>query len=410
MLDEIYSTPYATARLRVQPLGGYFDGFARLLFQQGYPVETIRTHFVCLRRLNSWLAVKRATAETLDEVMIDDFASELSLQYKKGHECHAARLFLQYLRETSVNLTSPPKIGDQRTERLVSEYVKFLRDERGLSEDSIKYYALYYRRFLIRRSDGPRVPISKLQAKDVVEFVTQLPRGKGSRLPTAVTSLRTIFRYLYYRGKTKEDLSVHVPGVAQTARSLPKSLTPEQVRLVLQQCDKRTPCGRRDYAVLMLLSRLGLRSGEVRRLKLDDINWHEGEITIRGKGRRLSVLPLPADVGRALSAYLERGRPDCTSRFIFIRARAPYVEFTDASAVAGIALRCFRAAKLPYRRLGPHVFRHTLATRLLRQGRSMEEIAQVMRHANVDSTANYARVHTEELRNAAAPWPETKNE
>jgi len=372
MLDEIYSTPYATARLRLPPLGAYFDGFARLLANQGYPIDTIRTHFVCLRRLNSWLAVKGETAESLDDVMIDNFARELSLQYKKGHECHAARLLLQNLREANVNSTSPPKTGNPRTERLLSEYVEFLRNERGLSEDSIKYYALYYRRFLNRRSDGPRIPVSKLRARDVVEFVTQLPREKGSRLPTAVTSLRTIFRYLYYRGNTKEDLSVHVPGVAQTVRSLPESLTPEQVRLVLQQCNKRTPCGRRDYAVLMLLSRLGLRSGEVRRLKLDDINWHEGEITIRGKGRRLSVLPLPADVGRALSAYLERGRPDCTSRLIFIRARAPYVEFTDASAVAGIALRCFRAANLPCRRLGPHVFRHTLATSLLRQGRTMD--------------------------------------
>lgn len=252
--------------------------------------------------------------------------------------------------------------------------------------------------------------MSQLRSKDVVEFVRRLPRGKGSRLPTAVAALRTLFRYLHYSGQTQEDLSVHVPAVARTGQSLPVPLTQSEVRNVLRQCDRRTPRGRRDYAVLLLLSRLGLRSGEVQQLKLDDFDWHQGEVSIRGKGRRNSVLPLPADVGRAVSEYITRGRPACESRFLFIRDRAPHVEWSDASSVYSLVHRYFRAAGLQGTRMGPHIFRHTLATRLLSRGRSLEEIGQVLRHSHVNTTAGYARVDVQDLRHAAGPWPEGGDE
>lgn len=404
-LDKIYSSSYARARLRVAPLGRYLDTHAEFLVRQGYPTETIQTHFVTLRRLNAWLAIQRIPAHRLDESVIEAFANELSLQYKTTHQCEPLRLLLRHLRATGVNSTSAPRPPNTAVERQVKSYIQFLRDVRGLSEESILCYALYFRRFLSRNCAGSRTPLSRLRPKDVVDFVRQLPRGKGSRLPKAVTALRTLFRYLHFTGRTKEDLSVHVPAAARTVQSLPVPLTLEEVRLVLRQCNRRTSRGRRDYAVLLLLSRLGLRSGEVRRLKLDDFDWRQGEVTIHGKGRRLAVLPLPADVGRAVSAYVMRGRPACASRYLFIRDRAPHVEWSDASAVHTLVQRRFREAGFQRSRLGPHVFRHTLATRLLRRGRSLEEIGQVLRHTHVNSTATYARVNVPELRSAAGSWP-----
>lgn len=406
MLDEFYSAPFARARLRTPPLGAFLDDHAAFLVGQGYAPESIRAHFTILRRFNIWLAIQRIAVAAINESVIQHYVRDLAEQYHTTKDTEPIRILLRCFRTTGVNRTSTPHPPNTPTERLVQGFVSFLRDERGLSEQSIKYYALFAQRFLSRPCAAQRTPPSRLRPKDVVEYVRQLPRGKGARLSIGMAALRLFFRYLHYVGRTKSDLSSFVPSVAKwRGSSVPAALSMRDLRLLLRQCDRRTALGRRDYAVLLLLSRLGLRSGEVQRLTLDDFDWDKGVVTIRGKGQRVGVLPLPEDVGRAIVVYLERDRPSCSTRHVFVRDRAPVQAWANASAVCSLVRRVFRKTALQYPRIGPHLLRHTCATHLLHRGRSLEEIGQVLRHAHINSTATYAKVNETELRKAAGFWP-----
>jgi integrase len=214
-----------------------------------------------------------------------------------------------------------------------------------------------------------------------------------------------LLRYLHYRGLIDSDLSLAVPKVARWAFStLPKHLSAAQVRQVLQQADRSTPLGRRNYAILLLLARLGLRAGEVVRLNLEDIDWDHARITVCGKGKR-AQLPLPADVARALARYLRRDRPRCACRRVFIRHRAPMGGFHRAGAIANIVARALTKAGVVSGRKGAHLLRHSLATDMLRKGASLDEIGEVLRHKSPDSTAIYAKVDLKALRALALPWP-----
>jgi site-specific recombinase XerD len=220
-----------------------------------------------------------------------------------------------------------------------------------------------------------------------------------------VSATRSFLRYLHYRGLVDSDLSSAVPAVARWSLStLPKHLSGAQVRQVLQHCDKRTSLGRRDHAILLLLARLGLRAGEVRRLELEDLDWDHGQITVCGKGKR-GRLPLPADVGRAIARYLRQDRPRCACRRVFIQDRAPLDGFHNASAVAAIVKRALARAGVASARKGAHLLRHSLATEMLRRGASLEEIGEILRHKGADSTAIYAKVDLRSLRALALPWP-----
>ncbi len=186
---------------------------------------------------------------------------------------------------------------------------------------------------------------------------------------------------------------------------IPKYLEPEQVECLLQSCDQRTPSGKRDYAILLLLARLGLRSVEVTRMKLDDINWETGELIVRGKGTRYDRLPLPQDVGEALVAYLQHGHPICTSRKVFIHLLAPRQEFDKPCIIYAIVQRALKRAGLHPKRKGAHLLRHSLAQRMLRNGASLSEIGQILRHHSPDTTEIYIKVDLDKLNELAQPWP-----
>jgi len=220
------------------------------------------------------------------------------------------------------------------------------------------------------------------------------------------TALRTFLRYLQLRGDIAIDLAVCVPSVANWRLStLPKFLQPHQVQSVLDQCDRQTHRGQRDYAILLLLARLGVRACEVVTLTLDDINWNAAELTIQGKGARRAKLPLPHDVGEALARYLKQGRPSCSSRRVFIRLRAPLQGFANSIAISTIVARALKKAGVDSPCTGAHLFRHTLATQMLHQGASLEEISQLLRHQSFNTTTLYAKVDLTALRPIAQPWP-----
>jgi site-specific recombinase XerD len=222
------------------------------------------------------------------------------------------------------------------------------------------------------------------------------------------TALRSFLRFARYRGEITLDLATCVPAVASWSLStLPKSLPPAQVEQVLAHaCERSTAVGRRDYAILLLLARLGLRGGEVCNLVLEDIDWDSSRIAIRGKGDRVARLPMPADVGKAIAAYLQNGRPRVSGdRRLFLRVRAPLTGFKAQGSVGSVVKHALQRAKIDSPRKGSHQFRHTLATTMLQKGSSLSEIGEVLRHRSPDTTAIYAKVDLLSLRSLALPWP-----
>jgi integrase/recombinase XerD len=219
-------------------------------------------------------------------------------------------------------------------------------------------------------------------------------------------ALRSFLRYLRYRGDIALDLVAAVPIVANWSMpSIPRAIAADQVRQLLASIDRHTATGRRDYAVLLLLARLGLRSGEAALLELDDLDWNAGRLSVRGKSGRRNELPLPAEVGKAIAAYLRRGRPESTSRRVFLRAKAPIRGFRGASGVGSIVRHSLQRAGIDAPTMGAHQFRHGLATEMLRQGASLGEIGELLGHRHPQTTKIYTKVDLKALRTLALPWP-----
>jgi site-specific recombinase XerD len=291
--------------------------------------------------------------------------------------------------------------------QLTKNYERFLVKERALSWQTVAAWTPFVGRFLTEKfADGP-LDLTGLTAPDVTGFIQRYARRHGSSYTRKlVVSLRSFLRYLRYKGLNDVDLAKAVPRVARWSLStLPKHLPAAQVQRVLDCCERRTALGRRNYAILLLLARLGLRAGEVIGLTLDDLDWENSRITVRGKGGRSAQLPLPADVGRAIARYLRQDRPRCSSRSVFIRDYAPLSGFNYASAVAKIVFCALRKAGVVSARKGAHLLRHSLATDMLRHGASLDEIGEILRHKSPDSTAIYAKVDVGALRALALAWP-----
>jgi site-specific recombinase XerD len=289
----------------------------------------------------------------------------------------------------------------------VQEYRQYLVQQRGLSLASLPNYLLFVEQFLSERFAGTDVSFSNLGAVDITAFVkSHAAKLSSGRARLLVTALRAFLRYLVHRGNIKVDLAPCVLPVACWSFSqMPKFLPPGTVQQVLAQHDRKTPIGRRNYAILLLLARLGLRAGEVVTLNLEDLDWENGIIRIRRKGSRWSQLPLPADVGSAIAEYLRADRPYSSSRRVFLRHRAPIRGFAHTITVCSIVRRALIRADVHSGRTGAHVFRHTLAVDLLRNGATLGEIGDVLGHRSPNTTALYAKVDVMALRTIALPWP-----
>jgi len=315
--------------------------------------------------------------------------------------------FLGILRTADV--ASPAKPAPcTAVQRLAADYRQFLLQERGLEGATIYHYARHAEAFLGERFGVGAVAYSQLQPSDVTAFVLRHARlhSRGYALQL-VNSLRSFFRFLHYRGHTRVDLALVVPTVAHWRLStLPKHLPAAAVRQVLDRCDQTTAVGRRNYAILLLLARLGLRGGEIVAMRLEDIDWEKAQLTVRSKkGRGWARLPLPEDVGRAIAEYLQHGRPRCASRHVFVRTLAPYLPLSGSPVISVLTRGALQKAGVESSRKGAHLFRHSLATEMLRQGASLDEIGQVLRHKDADTTAIYAKVDITALRRLAVALP-----
>jgi site-specific recombinase XerD len=318
---------------------------------------------------------------------------------------HALEKFLVLLRETGKAAPAAP-ITRSPHEQALEDFRNHLLHSRGLSPVLAGGSLCFVRQFLRGCFDARAVRWDRLSAAQIIQFVRHYLDGRASASAQRMCStLRQYLSFLYLRGKIATNLASSVPVVRRQPASLPRFLEPCELRRVLQSCDRRTMAGCRDYAILLLLTQLGLRAGEVATLTLDSVDWPSGTFTLRRTKNGTSVcMPLPQQAGRALVSYLRRVRPRTTSRRIFIRLRAPHVGF-GSNTVSWVARQALVRAGIHRPGVAAHVFRHTLATRMLRAGASLTQVGQVLRHRSWDSTRIYAQVDLKALRALALPWP-----
>ena len=397
-------------RLHVGPLADHVDDFANWLADQGYAKRTGQRKLRHVGQFSRWLEEQGLEYSALDEERLEQFH-----RFRSGLGRYTANIMfdgrelLRWLRETDrLAPTGAEPSYDDPVRDTVDRYERFLFGERGVSPRTVQTYLSSVRIFLGEQFASEPADFGSLGLHDINRFIlhscqTHSPATTRAR----VAALRSFMGYLYRSGITATDIADGMAGVSTwRLSSLPSGLEPDQVEAVLATCDRSTVTGRRDYGVLLLLALLGLRACEVVRLTLDDINWSNAEITVVGKGGRRDVLPLPHEVGEALVAYLQAGRPTCTTRRLFVGRYAPMRGFQSSCAVVHIVRYALARAGIERPGRGAaHLFRHSLATKMLRNGASLEEIGQILRHQSPDSTRIYAKVDLDALRPLAPVWP-----
>lgn len=390
------------------PLCRIIPAYAAFLSQQGYTEHSAHLQLRFLNDMNQWLRQQRLQATDLSEPTINRYMEFRHQRFRPRRDDASILSRLVHLLQAHGLLPrEPARPPDNPRQRIENDYDRYLTEERGLSVATRINYRPFIQKFLSTQFGDNPIRFDDLNADDVIRFIRhQAVRLNPKRAGLMVSALRSFFRYLRYRGDITTDLAACVPAIANWQFSaLPKFLQPDQVQQVLSQCDRRTAQGRRDYAIFLLLARLGLRACEIVSLTLDDIHWQAGEISIQGKGNRSALLPLPPDVGGAIAAYLEKDRPICSTRRVFIRMKAPRRGFANSAAISTIVARTLKKAGIDSPHTGAHLFRHTLATQMLRQGAALAEIALLLRHSSINTTTVYAKVDLTALRTLAQPWP-----
>lgn len=389
------------------PLLPYVNTYRDQSRQQGFASGYIAEQICVLKLLGLWLHRTNRKLTQLNEQTCELFVRRaLRRGYPRNAAKSTLRRLLQMLRRDGVIPVAKP-LRPTPSGRLVCAYERFLLEERKLAAQTVVTHQRFASRFMAERFGPGPVALSKLQAQDVTSFVQRHAHRHGPAYASClVTALRSFLRYLHYRGLVTAALTLAVPKVARwSLANVPKHLPAAQVRQLLRSCDMTTKLGRRDYSILLLLARLGLRAGEVRRLELADIDWENARISVCGKNGRWAQLPLPADVAKAIARYLLKDRPRCVCRRVFLRDYAPTSGFRDANAVSSIVKRALARAGVVSARKGAHLLRHSLATEMLRKGASLGDIGEVLRHRSPDTTAIYAKVDLKSLRALALPWP-----
>ena len=390
------------------PLASWATGFASSLVRQGYTPNSAISQMHLMAHLSHWLAREGVEARKLRATDVERF---LRARRGAGYTHHltakALQPLLAYLRDLGVLPTPLPATVTGPVDVAIARYRAYLTKERGLTCATVRGYVDAVRPFLRARvsPDGLTLDWDSLRAADVSAFVVARTstQSRGAAKLT-VTALRSLLGFLHVDGMIARPLAAAVPSVARwRLAGLPKGLDPAEIQALVGSCDRRTRTGRRDFAVLTTLVRLGLRAGELAALRLDDLDWRAGTIVVRGKGHQAERLPLPADVGDAVVAYLRRGRPaTALDRTVFVRVKAPHRALSAGGVTQIVAAAGCRAG------LGiihAHRLRHTAATQALRAGASLPEIGQLLRHRRALTTASYAKVDRAALRAIARPWP-----
>ena len=386
-------------------MAAQIEPFREWLRMAGYTPGSTRGLLMVMGQLGRWMQANVADGAPLTIADLDEFADWL--RSRSAHR--VPRLsgndpLRSYLIDAGV-VRVPARRPPSEVEVLIDGFRRWMIDERGLAAGTVLRYENTARRFLDERHEvcGAQF-ITALTARDVVEFlVVECGRVSAGSAKGRVAELRALLRYLFLHGFTSRSLAVAIPPVAGWhGTTIPKTITAARIEELIASCDTSTPVGRRDRAVMLLVARLGLRSVEVVNLELDDIDWRAGEIVVRGKARREDRMPLPFEVGEAITAYLVSGRPASVSRRVFLTAKAP-IEPMPPARVNDICRRA--CVRVGIGRVGAHRLRHSLASELLRHGSTIVEVSQVLRHRDLATTAIYAKVDLDTLRQVALAWP-----
>lgn len=393
------------SRVRVDgPLAPFADGFRIELVRLGYSRWTAVLHLQLMGHVSRWLAARGLDGPALTPELVGAYLTE---RRAAGHvnlrSGQGLAPLLEHLRRCGLAPCPVPVVLDP-VERLLTWYAEFLTSQRGLAQNTIRRNVDLVRPFLTGRVSAGGDDLRELAAGDVAAFVTAAWRGPGRATASRMaTALRSLLQFLHVEGLIDRPLVDAVPAVAAwKLAGLPKTLRADQVAVLVGSCDQDTLVGKRDFAILTMLLRLGLRAGEIAALCLGDIDWRRGEFVVRGKGNRSERLPMPTDVGQAIASYLGCGDRVAAGREVFARVRAPHGPMTSPAVTAMVASRARRAG---LGTIHAHRLRHTAATGMLRAGGSLSEIGQVLRHRHALTTAIYAKTDLDGLRPLARPWP-----
>lgn len=385
------------------PLAPFAPGFKSALLEAGYTPLSAVVQLRLMVHLSRWLEARALSAADLTAERIEAYlASRRAAGYRGLTTRRGLTPLISHLSRQNALPSEELRAPGSATQALMAAFERYLRLERGLAPSTTSAYVTRATRFLSTyAADGDVATISPADiTRAVVEECASRSVGAGQYF---VAALRSFLRFCHVEGLNSADLSAAALAVTGRRPSLlPQELPERDAVALLRACDRRRPLGRRDYAVVLTLLRLGVRAGEVAALRLDDFDWRAGEVVIRGKGRREDRLPLPADVGEALAAYLRRGRPATTQRAVFVTATAPVHGLTRGAVSLIVRRACVRAGITP---VGAHRLRHTTACAMVRAEVPLAEIGQVLRHRSPVSTAGYARVDLVRLRTLARPWP-----
>lgn len=391
-------------------LDPYLASFEESLASKNYKSPTLENYRCLLRRFGRLLEAEGVQPSALTP----DLVAELAQRLPTAPKCtikvpNLARRFVEHLIE--IGVATRPALTAAQAERteLLAGFETYLIRQRGLRPRSIYHALRFANRFLDHRFGDNMLDLAALKTRDVVAFMQHLlARKHPFRDKTPATHLRSFFQYLFAKGLTTTNLSLCVPRMHKPwGARLPRYLSPDEVEAVVASVRANPRRGARDYAMLLLMARLGLRAPEVVAIQLDDIDWRAGELLVRGKGQLHDRLPIPPDVGEAISRYLQQDRTSTTTRTLFVTHRAPNRPFKDSQVVNHVLKEAFAATgvKPPSPYVGSHVLRHSLATNMVRAGASLEEIGDLLRHRSRATTMIYAKVDTEGLRSIAQPWP-----
>jgi len=410
MLNAYFKRPLTLERYRASLAGPHLDAFITWLEQRGYPPRRIHRLIHGVHRFAQWaqddgLSINELDAKTL-EVFCHHLQARQGLRYPSG-SCRpffvGARHFITFLETLGVVSPTALVLPPPPEPEILGAFRHWMRTHRGTTEATLNTYRRPIIDLLQTLGEQPE----RFKAKALRTFVLDRTGRRGiGQAKTVVQAVRVFLRFLIAIGRCTPGLDHALPPMAHwRMASLPKYLPTETVEHVLTSCDLATPLGVRDWAVLLLLARLGLRAGDVAALKWGDINWHDGTLRVAGKNRRETRLPLPQEVGEALLCYGEHHRPDVPSVYVFLTTTAPLGPLSPKT-VTKIAARALRRANVESPIYGAHVFRHSAATTMLRQGVSLPSIGALLRHASLETTTLYAKVETSLLHAVVRAWPE----
>lgn len=414
MIEKFFTQEKVCKRMANGLMGPYLPSLAAELHQSGHSTDSIRRLLRAADGFGCWLAEQRLSVGDANSTSLNRYLNEIGLVFypstpRGRRPKNVVGLFqlIKVLRQQGVVEDNDSPEGVTGSDRWLSAFDQYLDTVVGNAASTRQNYLLYARRFLELQFGSAEPDWSTIQANHIAEFVqAQSAKMHISARRQPVTAIRSLLRFLSAQGVVRAGLEGAVPSIRQWRHaSLPRHISTTDVARVLSVCDTSNIGGLRDHAILMFLAHLGLRPGEIMHMRLDDIDWTEGRLLIRaGKTHRERYLPLTHEVGSALATYLQQGRPKSQHRAVFLQRRPPFGPLQSAKSITVLSQKLLKRADVCVRRPGAQILRHTVATQMVRRGASFKDVADILGHQSLTTTAIYAKLDIESLSQVALPW------